>query len=59
MKSFVYDPFTLRLHAELDENNYATYYEYDEEGALVRVKKETERGVKTINETRQNLSKQK
>lgn len=59
MKSFVYDPTTLRLHAELDENNYATMYEYDEEGALVRVKKETERGVKTINETRQNLSKQK
>ena len=59
MKSFVYDPTTLRLHAEMDENNYATYYEYDEEGALVRVKKETERGIKTINETRQNLSKQK
>ena len=59
MKSFVYDPPTLRLHAELDENNFATMYEYDEEGALVRVKKETERGIKTINETRQNLSKQK
>lgn len=59
MKSFVYDPLTLRLHSELDENNFATYYEYDEEGALVRVKKETQRGVKTINETRQNLSKQK
>lgn len=59
MKSFVYDPLTLRLHSELDENNYATYYEYDEEGALVRVKKETQRGVKTINETRQSLSKQK
>jgi hypothetical protein len=59
MKSFVYDPQTLRLHAELDENNYATFYEYDEEGALVRVKKETERGTETINETRQNLSKQR
>lgn len=58
MKSFVYDPISLRLYAELDENNYATFYEYDEEGALVRVKKETERGIKTINETRQNLSKQ-
>lgn len=51
-KSFVYDPITLRLVAELDENNYATYYEYDEEGALIRIKKETERGVMTIQENR-------
>ena len=52
MKSFVYDPVTQRLMAELDENNYATYYEYDKEGGLVRVKKETEKGVFTIQETR-------
>jgi len=52
MKSFVYDPITYRLMAELDENNYGTYYEYDNEGGLVRVKKETSRGVKTIQETR-------
>ncbi len=52
MKSFVYDPVTQRLMAELDENNYATFYEYDSEGGLVRVKKETENGVYTIQETR-------
>ncbi len=52
MKSFVYDPVTQRLMAELDENNYATFYEYDKEGGLVRVKKETEKGVFTIQETR-------
>ncbi|WP_179008686.1 hypothetical protein [Winogradskyella forsetii] len=52
MKSFVYDPITQRLMAELDENNYATMYEYDEEGGLIRVKKETEKGVFTIQETR-------
>lgn len=51
-KTFVYDPVTLRLVAELDENNYATFYEYDEEGSLVRIKKETERGVMTIQENR-------
>lgn len=51
-KTFVYDPINLRLVAELDENNYATFYEYDEEGALVRIKKETERGVMTIQENR-------
>lgn len=58
MKSYVYDPITLRLSAELDENNYATFYEYDEEGNLVRVKKETERGIMTIKESRSNNSKQ-
>jgi PKD repeat protein len=51
LKSFVYDPITMRLTAELDENNYATFYEYDEDGNLIRVKKETERGIKTIQET--------
>jgi hypothetical protein len=52
MKSYAYDPRTLRLSAELDENNYASFYEYDEEGQLVRVKKETSQGIKTVNETR-------
>ena len=58
MKSYVYDPVTMRLMAQLDENNYATFYEYDEEGILIRVKKETERGIKTIHETRSSLLKQ-
>ncbi|UPT68661.1 MAG: hypothetical protein M0D57_08580 [Sphingobacteriales bacterium JAD_PAG50586_3] len=57
MKSFVYDPVSLRLLAQLDENNYATFYEYDEEGTLIRVKKETERGIMTIQENRQSNSK--
>lgn len=57
MKSYVYDPVNLRLVAELDERNYATFYEYDEEGKLIRVKKETERGIMTIQETRYNTSK--
>lgn len=52
LKSFVYDQDTNKLMAELDENNYATFYEYDKEGSLVRVKKETEKGVFTIQETR-------
>jgi hypothetical protein len=58
MMSYVYDPVTLRLMAELDERNYAKFYEYDEEGKLVRVKKETEKGVMTIQENRDNNSKQ-
>ncbi|RED45639.1 hypothetical protein [Seonamhaeicola aphaedonensis] len=57
MKSFVYDPETYRLMAELDENNYSTFYEYDNEGGLVRVKKETVKGVMTIQETRSSNTK--
>lgn len=57
MISYVYDPVTLRLVAQLDERNYATFYEYDEEGKLVRVKKETERGIMTIQENRDNIHK--
>ena len=37
MKSFVYNPVNIRLMAELDENNHATFYEYDEEGKLIRI----------------------
>jgi hypothetical protein len=58
MKSFVYNPINLRLMAELDENNHATFYEYDDEGTLIRLKKETERGIKTIKETRSALLKE-
>lgn len=58
MKSFAFHPINLRLMAELDENNYATLYEYDDEGTLIRLKKETQRGVKTIKETRSALVKE-
>lgn len=57
LKSFVYDQETQKLMAELDESNYATFYEYDKEGGLVRVKKETEKGVFTIQETRSSTIK--
>ncbi|MDP4262203.1 MAG: PA14 domain-containing protein [Bacteroidota bacterium] len=57
MKSFVYDPITLRLASELDENNFASFYEYDDDGGLVRVKKETKAGIKTITETRSAVQK--
>jgi hypothetical protein len=57
MKSFVYNSSNLRLMAELDENNYASFYEYDDDGTLTRVKKETIKGVQTITETRSALQK--
>lgn len=55
MRSYVYDEVSLRLMAELDENNYASFFEYDDDGSLVRVKKETERGIMTIKESRTGL----
>ena len=58
MITYVYDPITLRLMAELDERNYAKIYEYDEQGKLIRVKKETEMGIMTIQENRENNSKE-
>jgi hypothetical protein len=57
MKSFVYHSHNLKLMAELDENNYASFYEYDDDGTLTRVKKETVKGIKTITETRSALQK--
>jgi hypothetical protein len=53
--SYVYDPLKFRLVAQLDDNNYASFYNYDEEGTLVQTKKETERGIVTIKTTRQHL----
>jgi hypothetical protein len=52
MKSFVYHPASQKLMAELDENNYATFYEYDKDGSLIRVKKETYNGIMTVKEAR-------
>lgn len=57
MKTYVYNPATLWLMAELDNLNYATFYNYDEEGQLVQVKKETDKGVVTIKQTRSNTKK--
>ena len=57
MKSYVYDPVTLLLSAELDDNNFATIYEYDQEGQLIRIKKETQRGIMTIQESRSSNPK--
>jgi hypothetical protein len=58
MTASVYHPLTLWKLADLDNQNMATYYNYDEEGNVVQVKKETIRGVLTIATSRSNLKKQ-
>lgn len=55
--TYVYHPDNLRLMAKMDENNYAALYEYDGEGNLVRTKKETERGIVTLQENRTHIQK--
>jgi len=57
MVSYVYDPVSLKYIANLDENNYAAFYTYDEEGNLSGVKRETEKGIISVNESRRNLPK--
>lgn len=57
MKTYVYHPFTQRLMAELDDNNYAIFYEYSDEGKLIRIKRETDFGVVTQKEGRTILKR--
>ena len=56
MTTYAYDPVTLRLMAQMDDRGYAVFYEYDDEGMLVRQKRETERGIMTITEQHTNLA---
>lgn len=55
--SYVYDDVNLRLTYSLDENNYFTKNEYNNQGELIRIKKETEKGIVTIKESNSSLIK--
>ncbi|MFN3402659.1 MAG: hypothetical protein ACK40G_01100 [Cytophagaceae bacterium] len=54
---YVYDPASLRLIAQFDDQHFGLYYQYNDEGKLVRKLVETERGLKTIQETQYNTKK--
>jgi hypothetical protein len=51
MTCSVYDPLNLRLLASFDDQHFGLYYQYNAEGKLVRKQVETQRGLKTIQET--------
>ena len=53
--SYVYDIGTYKLSAVLDDQNFATYYQYNGEGKLVRTLVETARGIKTVEESQYHL----
>jgi hypothetical protein len=52
LKSFVYDPDTLRMTAQLDENNFATLYRYTPDGKMDLIRRETVRGILAQQEDR-------
>ncbi len=57
MVTYVYDELNLRYTYSLDENNYFTKNEYNNQGELIRVKKETEKGIVTMKESISSLMK--
>lgn len=56
MTTTVYDAQSFLPIATHDGNNYTTFYNYDENLQLVRVKVETTEGIKTVSETKFGLS---
>ncbi|MDP2386986.1 MAG: hypothetical protein Q8M29_11480 [Bacteroidota bacterium] len=54
----VYDPVTARVMSTLDNENFASYFEYDAAGRVTKTYKETRLGVKKISETQYNFSRQ-
>ena len=52
VKTMVYNFESNRLEAELDENNYPVFYNYDDEGRLVKMKRKTQKGTFTTSEKR-------
>lgn len=53
---YVYNREYFRLKAELDGRNYARFYNYDDAGSLIQVKKETEKGIMTIQTQRSSAN---
>ncbi|HLP27209.1 MAG TPA: hypothetical protein VK147_01130, partial [Candidatus Didemnitutus sp.] len=51
---YVYDPSTLRLVAQLDDQHFAVIYKYDQEGRLTRKDRETVRGRMPFHEVHYN-----
>lgn len=57
IQSYVYSGSDHKLKAMLDQNNYATFYKYEQDGSLAKLEKETETGRLTIKENRKNTAK--
>jgi len=55
--AYVYDVITHRLLTTFDDQHFGLFYQYNAEGKLVRKLIETERGMKTVQETQYNTPK--
>lgn len=56
--TYVYDYKTLNLVTSFDDQHFGLYYQYNEEGKLIRKQIETVRGLKTVQETQYNTPKE-
>jgi len=54
----IYDEKTGLLTATLDNENFATLYEYDDAGRIIRTKKETLKGIFKVTEMDYNFGRQ-
>ena len=57
MTCYVYDSRTLKVITQFDDQHFGLIYQYNQEGKLIRKLIETERGVKTVQETQYNMPK--
>lgn len=57
VNTYVYDNVSKRLLTSFDDQHFGLYYQYNQEGKLVRKLIETEKGMKTIAETQYNTPK--
>lgn len=55
--AYVYDVVTHRLITTFDDQHFGLFYQYNAEGKLVRKLIETEKGMKTVQETQYNTPK--
>jgi hypothetical protein len=56
-KCYVYDVTTFKLLTQFDDQHFGLFFQYNSEGKLVRKQIETEKGLKTIQETQYNTPK--
>ncbi|MCH2043330.1 MAG: hypothetical protein MK212_04260 [Saprospiraceae bacterium] len=51
----VYDVDNYRLLTTFDNNHFGSFYQYNQEGKLIRMQKETLKGLRTLSETHYNV----
>jgi hypothetical protein len=51
----VYDLDNFRLIAQFNDQHFGLFYQYNDEGKLIRKMAETENGLKTVTETQYNI----